>query len=544
MTKLRPAKWSLGPLFALLLLGTMTQALAYKPLAECEPRWAPWRIPAKWTVNIKCSADVPFDACRAALVASFTTWSNVACSYMRWDYVGASELGVDSWGKKDDHNLLVWREDSWPKDQDGAIAITTPQWYGSKPCYITDADIIFNGVDFKWAVNGNPGAMDIQNIATHEIGHALGLGDLYEDADKEKTMYGVADKGETKARDLAQDDIDGACALYPGELPANLVGAPCDAACVETDGFKFFCGKDADVSLCTRKCGIDDDCPAGYLCDTIDEGGRSCWPKANGDIGATCRSERDCLENLICRAPKGRTDAICTVDCSTGCRDGFYCGATNYEDQACLLIEPAKIGEDCTKSQCVTGAFCASYKDKTVCVKPCEFSNECASGEECINVSTTKGCWAQDPNPVAKIILLVTEPASPAPVGKAFVITAGADAPHKALLRFVIKTPAGASEVLHDFSQVKSVSYTPSKVGTYEIILTAKDSESTADSDDRQTLSVAVQELPDVDGDQDTTGSGEKGGGGCSSTAAGCGPAALLLLFALLALARRRHERA
>ena len=103
MTHHRQAKRISGLLFALLLLGLAAQALAYKPLADCEPRWAPWRIPAKWSLNIKCSGDVPFEACRAALVASFTTWSNVACSHMRWNYVGGSEFGVDHWGKKGRH---------------------------------------------------------------------------------------------------------------------------------------------------------------------------------------------------------------------------------------------------------------------------------------------------------------------------------------------------------------------------------------------------------------------------------------------------------
>ena len=124
---------------------------------------------------------------------------------------------------------------------------------------------------------------------------------------------------------------------------------------------------------------------------------------------------------------------------------------------------------------------------------------------------------------------------------KALLITAGVEAPHKALLRFVVKTPDGKSEVLHEYSQVKSLSYTPKTVGTYEIILTAKDSQSSADQDDRETLSVAVQDSPAVDGDSDATGNAQNGGGGCATSPGGLSG---LLLLALLGLALRRREHA
>lgn len=72
-------------------------------------------------------------------------------------------------------------------------------------------------VEFDIAVNlyyawGNSGAStvyDVQNVATHETGHALWSDDLTAASDSEKTMYQWAAIGETKKRTLEQDDIDG-----------------------------------------------------------------------------------------------------------------------------------------------------------------------------------------------------------------------------------------------------------------------------------------------------------------------------------------------
>jgi len=56
--------------------------------------------------------------------------------------------------------------------------------------------------------------MDVQNIATHELGHGLGLGDLYQTTAWQETMYGYSDNGETMKRDLYLGDIAGIQALY------------------------------------------------------------------------------------------------------------------------------------------------------------------------------------------------------------------------------------------------------------------------------------------------------------------------------------------
>jgi len=97
------------------------------------------------------------------------------------------------------------------------IGVTTVWGYFTGPPgqrEIIEAHVLLND-DFVWGdADTNAALMDIQNIFTHEIGHAAGMGDLYEDAASEETMYGYSSEGETKKRDLYKGDITGITKLY------------------------------------------------------------------------------------------------------------------------------------------------------------------------------------------------------------------------------------------------------------------------------------------------------------------------------------------
>jgi len=90
-------------------------------------------------------------------------------------------------------------------------------YFGGPPSQreIIEAHIEFND-DFLWGVVTNPTDefMDVQNIATHELGHCAGMGDLYLTGAIEETMYGYSDEGETNKRDLDKGDIAGVTNLY------------------------------------------------------------------------------------------------------------------------------------------------------------------------------------------------------------------------------------------------------------------------------------------------------------------------------------------
>lgn len=97
------------------------------------------------------------------------------------------------------------------------IAVTTVWgFFGGPPKQrkIVEADVMFNE-DFDWGdAYLDDTVMDLLNIATHEGGHCGGMGDLYEPAANEETMYGYSDYGEIIKRDLFIGDITGITKLY------------------------------------------------------------------------------------------------------------------------------------------------------------------------------------------------------------------------------------------------------------------------------------------------------------------------------------------
>ena len=145
-----------------------------------------------------------------ALLAAMATWSEVSGADFQFHHAGSStDTGVAndgenvcSFGSIDDEDTLAYN--SW--------------WYYPSTGEILESDIVFNTA-FQWSSAGASGKYDLQSVATHELGHALSLEDLYGPGDVEKTMYGKTSPGETKQRSLHADDVAGIVYLYPGKLP-------------------------------------------------------------------------------------------------------------------------------------------------------------------------------------------------------------------------------------------------------------------------------------------------------------------------------------
>ncbi len=99
---------------------------------------------------------------------------------------------------------------------DGVIAATWVWRTISGPPqarYIAEWDQLYDVISFAWSLNGAPGTMDFDNIATHELGHSVGMGHP-DSTCNDETMYAYAAEGETKKRDLYTGDIAGVNGLY------------------------------------------------------------------------------------------------------------------------------------------------------------------------------------------------------------------------------------------------------------------------------------------------------------------------------------------
>ena len=141
----------------------------------------------------------------------------VSAAAETWDQATPAELFNDTvvidhsaqFGVQDFKNSVVFG----PYPDNSAIAITS-LWFSRKGKQIIEFDIIFN-TKFAWGDAAvNPSVMDLQNIATHEFGHSVGLDDIYSAECSTATMYGYSWQGDLQKRTLEEPDIAGLLRMY------------------------------------------------------------------------------------------------------------------------------------------------------------------------------------------------------------------------------------------------------------------------------------------------------------------------------------------
>ncbi len=186
---------------------------------------AGWKLPSGGLTYRVNPAKVPVprgytlkaDQIIAAIKDSFATWSE-ANPALKLTYGGTTRARA---GRLDGVNAI-----SWQRLQAGALAVTYV-WVSRITGRVVEADTAFNSLYlwYDFAIPDGytadtycpdrPTAYDIRNIATHEFGHWIGLADLYNESDKDATMFGYGDVQEVKKRTLATGDREGALTVTP-----------------------------------------------------------------------------------------------------------------------------------------------------------------------------------------------------------------------------------------------------------------------------------------------------------------------------------------
>jgi hypothetical protein len=149
----------------------------------------------------------------AALRGALQSWNEVEGSTARLVENEDPEQQARSDWTADDLHLLYFDESNtsgfFPPGS-GIVAIT-PVWFSSNG-KISDADVLFNGSGYHFTTQGEPGAFDVGDVATHELGHLLGLD---HSGSAGSSMYPYVDPTVLLHRSLASDDAVGLRAAYP-----------------------------------------------------------------------------------------------------------------------------------------------------------------------------------------------------------------------------------------------------------------------------------------------------------------------------------------
>lgn len=154
---------------------------------------------------------------------SFQAWADIAGVQLNFTEEAFRNSNPSS---VDRRNTIMWVDTGWTslnfRPPSNALAVTLSSFDASSGA-VVDADIYFNAQSFSWAVVDDASEdnfVDVQNIATHEIGHLIGLDhssvSLFETEDDlaEATMFYASEAGETSRRTPSSDDVKGVKNLY------------------------------------------------------------------------------------------------------------------------------------------------------------------------------------------------------------------------------------------------------------------------------------------------------------------------------------------
>lgn len=164
-----------------------------------------WYVPYAAQVDTRNPSGLPDADVLRAFQDAFATWDAATGAAIAGPIIQAGD-GAHA-GTLDGVHQIGW------KPLAGGTLAVTITWYAptlGRPALESDAAYNTN---YAWGF-GASGRYDVQGIATHEAGHAFGLGDLYNSADACLTMYGYGYEGDTKSRTLGDGDILGIRHLY------------------------------------------------------------------------------------------------------------------------------------------------------------------------------------------------------------------------------------------------------------------------------------------------------------------------------------------
>ena len=151
-----------------------------------------------------------------AVQRAVSTWENASAGGFNFEYAGSHTN--NRYNLNNGKNELMW-------GSAGGLA-TTYYKYNQSSGALLECDTVFND-SYNWSTGSTPAGnqFDVETAALHELGHWLGIRDLYGNAnddeyDEDKIMYGFKYGGAVQ-RSLHTDDIAGVRWIYPPPVPSQ-----------------------------------------------------------------------------------------------------------------------------------------------------------------------------------------------------------------------------------------------------------------------------------------------------------------------------------
>ena len=172
---------------------------------DCTSRaysWTGWRWNAAENYRASGGGGISSTTAASIFQTSGDAWDNQDAFNM----FGSMSTGTSSVPVFNGVNQFNWAN----------LASTTiaSTWTWSSSGVASESDASYN-TDFAWSTSGASNAMDLQNIATHELGHTFGMGHSSTSSTNAcLTMYPSGSLGETRKRTLGDGDIIGIQARY------------------------------------------------------------------------------------------------------------------------------------------------------------------------------------------------------------------------------------------------------------------------------------------------------------------------------------------